>query len=116
MAMTAARQHMETRNRYFVENWTVALRHGDLHGPRLCKCRRIVNRELVKKRVRIQALEAFREPHVLAGSSEGRLVCEIRRLDDQGIAFPMAARVSFPLADILWKMRTPIEGNDAGVM
>ena len=28
----------------------------------------------------------------------------------------MAARVSFPLADILWKMRTPIEGNDAGVM
>src|SRR2546422_5107297 len=94
----------------------LGFRHGNLYGPRLCKCRRILDCELVEKRIRIHAPETFDETHVLARSPESRLVREIRGLDNQGLAFPMAARVSLPQPDILWKMRTAIEGDDTGFM
>src|SRR6266702_7417401 len=90
--------------------------HRNLHGPRLRKRRRIVDGKLIEERIRIEAPEAFDEAHVLAGASESRLVGEIRRLEDQGIALPMAARVPLPLADMLWQMRTPVDGDDTGLM
>src|SRR6058998_1944275 len=50
---------------------------------------------------------------VLMRSLEIRFGGEIRDVDDQGIAFPMAARISKPLADIRRKMRLGGDGNRA---
>ena len=68
---------------------------------------------MVDERIGVEALETFDELHVGAGSSEGRLLREICRLDDQPIAFPMPNRISIPRADIRGQMRTPIKRNDA---
>src|SRR6185503_1681323 len=54
--------------------------------------------------------------HVQAagGTPEVCLVAEIRRIDDQRIAFPTAARVSEILADALVEMRASVQRDDAG--
>src|SRR2546425_4194140 len=96
--------------------YAIALGQGDLHGPGLGISRRIIDCELVDERVGVETPETFDEPHVRAGSSEGRLIREIRRLDDQPVAVPMTNRVSIPQADGLWKMRTSVDGNDADFM
>src|SRR5213080_2444143 len=49
-------------------------RHWNFRGPRLDERRRIVDCKLVEQGVGIGAPEAFGEPHVLAGSSERRLI------------------------------------------
>src|SRR5260221_10036937 len=50
------------------------------------------------------------------GSSERGLVCEVGRIDDQGVAVPMTARASHPLANLCSQRRTPVEWNDPGVV
>ena len=54
--------------------------------------------------------------HILAGSLERRLVCEIPGFDDQGVALPAAGRASHPLADVFRQTRTPVGRDDADVM
>jgi len=48
--------------------------------------------------------------------SEAALVVEfeIGGIDDQGVAFPMAARIAGPLADVGREVRTSIQPDDAG--
>src|SRR5262245_29446111 len=98
------------------EEWTLASRHGNLHGPWLRKCFRVVDRELVQKRVGIKTLETFSQAHIFACATKSSSVCEVRRLDDERVAFPMASRVSFQLANLLRKMRPVFEWNDADVV
>src|SRR5262249_28730550 len=93
-----------------------ALRDGNFHSPWFRKCVRIVDRELVQKRVGIKPLEMFGQPHIFARATESSPVREVRRLDDERIAFPMASRVSFQLANLLRKMRLAFEWNDADVV
>jgi hypothetical protein len=38
---------------------------------------------------------------------------EVGYVDDEGIALPMAPRVTVPLADIGWQVRTPIHDDVA---
>src|SRR4030095_7397538 len=90
--------------------------HGNFHGPGCGKCFRIVDGELVEQRVRIHAAKSFGEPHVLACSPESGPVGEISGLDDERVAVPVAARITFQLTDALWKWRTVIQWNDADVM
>src|ERR1700680_3952522 len=47
-----------------------------------------------------------------AASSPVSLLCEIGGLDDERVAFPVAARVSQPSANVLREVGTPIEGDD----
>src|SRR6266850_4021299 len=78
--------------------------------------RRILDAELITHRVVGHACEAFDQTHVLGGSLKGRFVREVRRFDHQGLALPVAAAASLPHADILWQLRTPVQGDDADAM
>src|SRR5205814_9426548 len=49
-------------------------------------------------------------------SAVGGLILEVGRLDDQRLAFPMAARVAHVGADALANVRARIDGNDAGLV
>src|SRR5215831_6807267 len=98
------------------EERTLASRHRNFHSPWLRKSLRVVDRELVQKRVGINTLETFRQPHVFACATESSSVREIRRLHDERVAFPMAARVSFQLTNVLRNMRPVFQWNDADVV
>src|SRR5262245_2869040 len=74
-----------------------SLLHWDFRSPWPLKRLRIIDGESIQQRVRIDSCESFNQTHVLAGASEVRLVRKVRGLDDEGIAFPMTARISEPL-------------------
>ena len=79
------------------------LRQGRLSLPSFRKCRGIVDRKFVENRVGIETREALDQVQILVGAAEVSLVREVGRVDHQRIAFPTAARISQPLADVLWK-------------
>ncbi len=64
-------------------------------------------------RVAIDPPEAFDQAQVLAGASELHLVVEVRRFDDERVAFEATARIALPLADAVRHVRTAIERNHA---
>ena len=66
----------------------------------------ILDRERVVDRVRVDAREPLVDVQRRRGDSEPRLVVEVGRVDDQRVAFPVAARVAVPLADALPTWRT----------
>src|SRR5437773_7229789 len=93
------------------------LLHRNLSGPGFRPSRRIFDRELIEQRVHVDTRETFDQTQVLAGSSEVRFIREIGCFDDQRVAvFPMATRVSQPLADVLRKMRATVQWDDSGVV
>ena len=85
---------------------------GPWSGPGLG----IFGREAVEKRVLRNAGEAFDDAQVPAGAAEGRLAGEVRRLDNERIPLPTAARISHPLPDAVGRMRAPVEGNEPDVV
>src|SRR6185295_4672861 len=74
-------------------------RPGIFAGPRLIPGLRILDCEPVLQRVRARARETLRDLEVLGRAAEAGLVGEVRRLDDERVAFPMPHRVAEPLAD-----------------
>src|SRR3989442_14224427 len=85
-------------------------------GPRSRPRRLIGNRELVVEFDRSDAVPAFNQMQVPAGSFKVRPVAEIRGLDNQRVALPTATRVPQPLADPLVEMRTPVQRDDASLV
>src|SRR5579859_171782 len=87
-----------------------ALRHGDLDGPGLGVNGGIIDGGLVDDGVRIYPAEALDDVEILVGhsiqvaDSETALVVksEIGGVDNQSVAFPVAARIARPLADLWW--------------
>ena len=85
---------------------------------------RIVDGELVEQRVAGHAPEAFRQAQGRTGADRGghrrveagHLVGEVRRLDHQGVAVPVAARVAHPLADAGRQVAAAVERHDARVV
>src|SRR5471030_148767 len=81
--------------RVLVEVLALALEilHRNHRRPRAAPRIRILDGELVIDRVLVRAPEALRELHVLGGSLEGHAleIGEVRRLDHERVAFPMAA-------------------------
>src|SRR5262245_24164002 len=51
----------------------------------------------------------------LPASVSHLLVGEIRRIDDESISLPMAARVAVPLPDVVFQVWPPVEWNNPGV-
>src|SRR6516225_503311 len=54
--------------------------------------------------------------HVLARTPEVCFACEVGGLDHQCFSFPMSARISHPLADVLRKMWTSVRWDNARIM
>src|SRR5207244_3745176 len=84
--------------------------------PRSRPHRRIVDRRFVVDGLRADAREALDEMQAsLRDASELLLVREVRRIDDQGVALPVTARVAVPLPDLLVEMRTAVQRDDAAI-
>ena len=102
--------------------------HGHRNGPRLRERRRIIDRELVRHRVGVDPREPLDQMHVrpnqrdpIVGVSEAPssvvgLVGEVRRLDHQCVAFPVAPRVAEPLPNRRRGMRAIVQGHDPCLM
>src|SRR4051812_17975983 len=76
----------------------------------------VVHGEAVHQRVVAGAREALRQLHVRARSLERRFVGEVRRLDDERVAVPPAARDSFELPYSLRRRWTAVERDDARIV
>src|SRR5689334_14253215 len=62
---------------------------GNLAGPWLGERRRIVDREAVQNRIRVDPGEPFDDVQVLVGSAESSLAGQIGRIDHQSLSLPM---------------------------
>ncbi len=97
-----------------LEHGTFAFRHRDRGGPGLGERIRVVDGVLVEERVVVDTREAFLDVHLGAGPPEARFVREVRCVDDQRVAFPMATRIPAPLTDILRETGPIAQRDDAG--
>src|SRR4030095_11414038 len=70
-------------------------------GPWLHPRGRIIDRHLVVDRVGARPRETLREMQAIRRAHEVALRREVRRVDDERVAFPMAARVAVQLRDAL---------------
>src|SRR4030095_3655724 len=82
--------------------------HRHARGPRPRPGGRIVDLELVEKRIGVQTREALDEMRLRAGPAKARLAAKVRRLDHERAAFPAAPRVAFVLTEIRREMWTAI--------
>src|SRR5881296_2805587 len=98
------------------EECAAAFGYRNLCRPWRGKCLRIINRKLIEKGTGIDTPKSLCDPQALAGSAECRSVREICCFHDQRVSVPMGAGIAFQLADVLWKMRTLIQWNDAHIM
>src|SRR4030095_1383030 len=91
-------------------NRTFPLPHENLARPASRPRRRVVECELVEDRIGVDACETLEHPQLLAGenvlarsrrrTAKVRSVCEIRRLDHKGVAFPVAAPIAALQVDV----------------
>src|SRR5207244_3595972 len=88
-----------------LEEWTVGVKHRKLCAPRLRPRLRVFDSELVQDPVRGDAREAFDDVQRVAGSLDRDLVVEVRRVDDERVAFPSPARIAAKLANLVRNMR-----------
>src|SRR5437870_59253 len=84
-----------------------------LDGPGPSPHRRIFDRDDVFKRGRAGARPALEQMQVLARALIIRLRTEVRHVDHEGIALPMATRVAIPLADVGRQVRTSVHDDVA---
>src|SRR5437867_6490013 len=91
-------------------------RYRDLDGPGLLKRGRVINRVLIQKRFGIHSFESLDDAQFLARPSKRRFSSEVRRLDDEGVALPVPARIASPLAHAWCDVRAAIERNHARVV
>jgi hypothetical protein len=71
-------------------------------SPRLRKCHRVVHRELIAERVRVDPAKSLGEAQVRSRRSKFHFVVKVGHVNDQGVALPVAARVSEMLTDSRW--------------
>ncbi len=98
--------------RVFVER-TVVLVQGNLSGPGLRPCCRIADREPVVDRVRGDAGQSLDQAQAVRRPPEVGLAREVRRLDDQRVALPMATRVAVPLPDMVREWWASVQRDDS---
>src|SRR5262249_41090985 len=81
----------------------------DLDGPRLRECLRVINSKLIQQCGLVQPFKPLGKFHVLARTTEWRLVGEIRRLDHERVSLPVSAGIPLPLTNSLRKVRPRLE-------
>src|SRR6516225_8146015 len=101
--------------RVFIDR-TTGRQERILESPRLGERRRVIDRNSVENRARINTRKALDHMQVLPRSSEPGLFRKIRCVDYQCIAFPMANGIPHPLVHVRWEMRAPIHMDIANVM
>src|SRR5689334_11150 len=84
-----------------------------LHGPRFRPGGRVFNCDHVFKRVWTGTRPAFDQVPVFARSHKVGLGSEVSNIDHKCFALPVTARIAKALADLTWKMRSVVDGNDA---
>ena len=79
---------------------------------------RILDRADVLDHVGIDASEPFDELHRLAvpDVADVGLVSQVRGLDDQRVAFPVASRVAEVLPNVVVRMWSAVELDDSGLV
>src|SRR5713101_1585909 len=82
-----------------------------LYGPGLSPHRRIFDGHDVLERSRPGPRPALDQVQVLARAPIIGFRTEIRHVNDEGIALPMAARVAIPLADVSRQMGAPVHDD-----
>src|SRR5262249_42641374 len=82
--------------------------------PRSSPCRWVINGDLDRKCIGIEPLIPFDEMQVFARPAVFVSAVEVDDIDDEGIPFPMATRVSVALPDTTRQMRRIGNGNDSG--
>ena len=97
-------------------NRTLGGVQGNFPGPGACKRRGILDPELIQDLVRFDAGEALDHVQVLIGAAEADLTVVICGVDDQRLAFPVAARVSQPEAEAWGQVRAAVSADDAEVV
>src|SRR5579883_3057342 len=83
------------------------------HGPRLRPHCRIFDGDPVFERSRARSHPALNQVQVLTRALKIGLRAEIRHVDDEGIALPMAARVAIPLPDVSRQVRAAVHHDVA---
>src|SRR6188508_574827 len=86
---------------------------GHLGSPGLRPGGGIFDRESIEERVFSRAGEAFDQAHLFARTLKAGFLCEVRRFDDERIAFPVATGTSRKLTHIRRKRRTLVQRDDA---
>src|SRR6516165_12015201 len=84
-----------------------------LDRPRPGPHRRVFHRDLVRERSRPGARPALDQVQVLARALIIGFRTEVRHVDDEGIALPMAARIAVPLANAGRQVRAAIHDDVA---
>ena len=82
-------------------------------GPRARPGRRIVDRDDVLQRRLVDPAPALDQMEVFAGAAVAALRGEVRDVDHQRVAFPVAAGVSERRADVARQMPAPVDRDDA---
>src|SRR2546428_11825681 len=95
------------------EHRAVALPQGKSHCPECGPGRRVLNGQSVLDRAGVDACKTLDQMEVSAGAPEIGLVGEIRRVDDQRIAFPATARVAYPLPQLRREMLAAVDRHNA---
>ena len=90
----------------------VAPPHRDRRRPRARPGLGIGHGVGVVQRVRVHPGQALDQGHVAGRAPPAALVVEVRGLDHQCVALPVAARVPRPLADVTGKHRAAVERHD----
>ena len=98
-----------------LEHQVVGRRPRLLAGPGPYPRLRILDRELIPERLRVDAREALDDVQVLARASEAGLVGEVGRVDDQRVALPPADGVAEPFPDRLRQVLA-VHPDDARVV
>src|SRR5262245_46672515 len=98
---------------------SISLAHGKSHGPLPRERRGIIYGVLVVKLVTIHAPEALDDMEILGRPAAAVVIrcddarLEVRRVDNQRVAFPVSTRIAQPVPDSLVRVPTAVQGNDA---
>ena len=87
--------------------------HRHLEGPRAFPSLRVVDGRLVEQRPGVDAGQPLGQAHAAGSGAPLPPGVEVRRLDDERVALPVAARLARPLEQVRRQRRTAVERDDA---
>src|SRR5262245_30060323 len=99
-----------------LEDALVGLRHRYGRAPRTRERGRVVHGELVQQRVLVDASETLDEMELVVSPAKTGPAVEVRRVDDERVALPLAARIAQPRPHAGRDVRTAVQRNDPRVV